>query len=696
MKLKTLALLMLASFASISHAEIQSGGEWRALINNREAVVPVHVDGRRFYIEARDALIFGALEPTGRVYLEDVEVDSGELTLKASLPAALLPLQRVGRRDPLPLAEPVAGAGWLNYRAVVQRSASGTQTNSLLLDATASLPLGWLFRHTHIAGDGAASRLFTAVEKDFHEKMLSVSLGDAYSSSSGLAGGVKFAGVQLRKNYALDPYYIYAPTLSLAGEARARSVYEVWHENQKLQSGTLERGEFSFENFRGIDESGNVRVIVRDAQGGEQVITADLFSAPGALRDGELSYAVDAGLAYAGNDPKEKYAAAGLRYGWRGVTLEAGADYMSGASGTLGLIVPSRIGSFYARTTRGKHGLDDEHITRFGFNRRLAVRDDAELRFAIDSQRGTDVRHDTASVSYSQSNGLSAYATFSRAGRDNVFTTGFSKLVHAAGVNMNVGVQLSRAGDENRGAVFVSLPLGRSHSAYVRASNADDSSAHVFGSLRDFRYSARADEGRRYSAQASYSGSLADARVSVNNSRAGTGYRGEVAGALVFAGTDVALAPPVRGTLLLVEDAAGAAVMASGRQQRIALGDRQAVVGLPAHYETEVRPALDQLPAGWTAESDRERLRLPRGASQIAMRMRPPGFFAQIAVDGKPLERGTRISANEDQVVIGSAGAYIQPQAGQQQIKIKIGLCAQQIEIPKTEFSSVPLRFIGC
>ena len=131
---------------------------------------------------------------------------------------------------------------------------------------------------------------------------------------------------------------------------------------------------------------------------------------------------------------------------------------------------------------------------------------------------------------------------------------------------------------------------------------------------------------------------------------------------------------------------------ASGRTHRAYIGSTTVVPTLPAYASTLVQPDYDALPGGYTADVDRQAVRIPQGVSRLAFDVRAPGFFAQIFHRGTAVERGVTVRADGQPVVVTSTGAYIQPRAGQSSIQLEVGGCSKAVPVPKKALTKIEVE----
>ena len=676
-------------------------------IGGRKAEAFVTRRGSQYILTADDARRFGARpDLSGEVALENVRDDPFSLTLTADLPLDALAPTRIGRAGGTGDSDilPQRLGGWLNYTADGRHTDAGT-SYSVLADLNLSLPRG-IVRHQQILGSGAVEsrRLMTAYQLDLPERRLSLIVGDAYSASYAHGAGARFAGLQIRRNYALDPNYIYWPSLDLTGTARAPSTYEIFEGNRRVSGGTLERGEFAIEDYTSfVGESGQVKMIVRDAQGNEQVIAQDLYTAPNALKPGEFAYGLDLGIAYELDDrlSDDLYASAALRYGLSRLTLEGGADVLGDdVSGFAGVIWPSRWGAWSYRRIQGDRDGASRTIDRGSWEKTVSFAAEREWRLYATAERvdGREAERDIsdlnlqAGISYTHGD-WSLFATTMRYADTSTHAIGGNWTLRT----VSIGGSLAYSDDTGMIAgIQVSIPFGNLN---VRASASDDRSGFgVNGAARDWAWSASiADAQGDTEAYGSLRRDFARARgeVYIDHRRGTTGYRGRALGSIVFAPEGIAFARPVvSSSVVLVETGlpGGVPIRVGGRTHTAAIGGKTVVTNAIGYGPTTIQPDFDRLDGGYTADIDRRQVRAPHGLSEIAFQVRAPGFFARLTHRGQPIERGIQVQADGQPVLVTSAGAYIQPPAGATVTEIAVGECRTTIQVPKTALASIEIE----
>lgn len=154
-------------------------------------------------------------------------------------------------------------------------------------------------------------------------------------SGGGLAWArpVRLGGLQWQRNFRLQPNLVTFPLPAIAGSSAVPSTVDVLVNNVQTYSRPVEPGPFVIDNMPVVTGQGEIRVVVRDALGREQVSTLPFYASAQLLRPGLLDYSIEAGYlrrnyAIASDDyASEPAALASLRTGltdW--LTLESHAE----------------------------------------------------------------------------------------------------------------------------------------------------------------------------------------------------------------------------------------------------------------------------------------------------------------------------------------------------------------------------------
>lgn len=285
------------------------------------------------------------------VGLQSVYDEAGQ-TIALSVPISMLVAQQISAQDQRP--PEAAQPGWglvLNYQISGNLGDDilhdGFQATSLYagLDLRAYTPLG-VFETTGAASTqqsgGAVDwrRLDSSFVRVAQDQLLTVTLGDFVSAGADWTRPVRMGGVQIRRDFSLNPSFVTDPLLSYSGVAVLPSGVDVFVNNVRAWSGKVDAGPFILNDVPLVTAQGEAVIVLRDPSGQEHVNRVPFFETRNLLHKGVADYALQAGY------PRENYGednfaygtdaigAASLRYGVTdGLTLNCHVE------GTTGLVM---------------------------------------------------------------------------------------------------------------------------------------------------------------------------------------------------------------------------------------------------------------------------------------------------------------------------------------------------------------------
>lgn len=145
-------------------------------------------------------------------------------------------------------------------------------------------------------GKPHATRLMTTWTKDQPEDISSIRVGDAYSQPGYWGRSVSFGGIQYASNYSTQPRLIRFPYLTAAGEAVLPSTVDVFVNNTKVMQQNVPPGPFSFTELPVVTGHGEMRMVIKDVLGREQVVTQPFYASDALLRVGLADYSYELGV----------------------------------------------------------------------------------------------------------------------------------------------------------------------------------------------------------------------------------------------------------------------------------------------------------------------------------------------------------------------------------------------------------------
>lgn len=360
-----------------------------------EAVMVLADGSGSYWIDAEDAGRLRLAQPPGDPLLRDgrrylplhafataqFSYDSPTGVLHAQLPPDAYRMTHIGARRQDAPGDLGSGAGmFANYRVHGQRFsdsfAGGTYVELGAFGRPGLLTTTLATRHG--PGENTANRLETTLRRDFVERMQTLTLGDGITDPGSFGSALRFGGVHFEKNFAMRPGLVTAPLLSTGGTAVVPSTVDVFVNNQRVLSRDVQPGPFVIDELPAVTGTGELRMVVRDATGREQVIQQAFYSSPQLLAAGLSQYAVSLGAVRRdfGQRSFAYGATAGSGTYRRGltdaITLEGHGEFLQREAFGLGGQLAARIGSLGVLDFTAAYGGGDDDqgsLVGLGFER---------------------------------------------------------------------------------------------------------------------------------------------------------------------------------------------------------------------------------------------------------------------------------------------------------------------------------------
>lgn len=236
-----------------------------------------------------------------------------------------------------------------------------------------------------------AVRLDSAWQMDFPDTATSLRVGDFYSGFVDWSRSLRLGGVQIGRNYALQPYRVLTPTPSFLGEAVVPSTVELYVDGLRQYSGQVPAGPFQLAAQPGISGTGQAQIVVTDAFGRVRRLDFAFYGTPQLLARGISEWSAGIGhlrrdygvrsFAYA----SQPVASASLRKGLRDdFTIEAHAEAGGGVvnAGAGGIWLLGAGGVFNAAYAHSRmHALGGgQYVLGYAWN-------DRRFNFNLGTQR---------------------------------------------------------------------------------------------------------------------------------------------------------------------------------------------------------------------------------------------------------------------------------------------------------------------
>jgi outer membrane usher protein len=311
---------------------------WRLRV---PSAVPLRHEGKAYY-------------PLDALPGVKVDVDERRQTLAITTHAeAFATTVEVIRPPTYPAPSLTSAGGFLNYSLSVTE-AGRERTENGVFEAGFFSRFGVLTNDilAQDLGDTASwLRLQTTFSIDYPDRLSALRLGDGVVRPGAWGRAPRFGGVQYSTNFATQPGFIRTPVQATAGTATLPSTVDVFVNNALTRSTTVPPGPFSITNIPIVSGSGQVRVVVRDILGREQVISEPFYGSVQLLQAGLSDFSYEAGLTRRdfglySNHYGPPLGAATYRRGFTNyLTEEVRGEYSDGV-GAIGSSTALRAGNF--------------------------------------------------------------------------------------------------------------------------------------------------------------------------------------------------------------------------------------------------------------------------------------------------------------------------------------------------------------
>ncbi len=286
-----------------------------------------------------------------------VRYDAALQTVALDAPLAILDLDvtRLNSRKEEPTSVASSSPGLLlNYDLYTSRS-KAAEDNSLATELRAFGLGNGVLENTAITRSRRVDdarrinrtvRLETRFDWTLPDSAITASVGDTISGSLGWTRGVRMGGVQIGRDFSLQPYRVTTPLPAFLGDAALPSSVELYVNGIRQYRGDVPAGPFQLATVPGITGAGNAQVVVTDAFGRTRSLDFPFYSTQQVLARGVSDWSVNLGqvredygvrsFSYA----NDVVGSASLRRGVTdGFTLEthgeAGGGLMQGGAGAL-------------------------------------------------------------------------------------------------------------------------------------------------------------------------------------------------------------------------------------------------------------------------------------------------------------------------------------------------------------------------
>ena len=142
-----------------------------------------------------------------------------------------------------------------------------------------------------------AVRFETTVARLIGGDRLVARMGDAISSGFAWTRPIRFAGLQLQRDFSLRPDLVTLPLPGIGGSTAVPSSLDLYVNGVRNYSNGNVQGRFQIDDLPMITGSGTARVVLRDVTGREVETTTRFFTSSRLLRPGLSEYSIETGFA---------------------------------------------------------------------------------------------------------------------------------------------------------------------------------------------------------------------------------------------------------------------------------------------------------------------------------------------------------------------------------------------------------------
>jgi outer membrane usher protein len=272
-------------------------GESLVVLRGTDAFVPVDTlekaglrgfAGRRDTMAGEELVSLTSLAPAVTFAVDEIEL---RLTLTASPELLGHTVRDLWSGAPADLVYRRDTSSYINYSANWH---SNRQFDVFAESATSIR--GVSIYNSFSADRQSVTRGLTNATIDQRRQLRRWTIGDSLAYSGPLGGDAWIAGVTVAKEFAIDPYYVRFPTLSLSTPIAVPSVMEVYVNGQVVSQERVAPGRLDLRNLPLTMGRNDARVVVRDAFGQTRELSSTYYLTTSALSQGVQDYQYSVGF----------------------------------------------------------------------------------------------------------------------------------------------------------------------------------------------------------------------------------------------------------------------------------------------------------------------------------------------------------------------------------------------------------------
>ncbi|MDR6890685.1 outer membrane usher protein [Variovorax sp. 3319] len=235
-----------------------------------------------------------------------VDFDASTQTIRLTAPIASLslPTTVLAANEPVSAVAASGGSGvLLNYDFYVMQAAGTAPALSAFTEARAFSGDAVLSQtslsRVPLDADGRGAqhrRLDTTWSRSFQAEAVTLRVGDILTGSLPWTRTTRLGGVQLARNFALQPYRPTAPLPSYLGSAVLPSALELYVNGARQHMSQVPAGPFRLDGLPSLNASGSAQVVLTDVLGRTSAMTFPLYDVGKLLAEGLTDWSIEAGV----------------------------------------------------------------------------------------------------------------------------------------------------------------------------------------------------------------------------------------------------------------------------------------------------------------------------------------------------------------------------------------------------------------
>jgi outer membrane usher protein len=197
---------------------------------------------------------------------------------------------------------PPGSGAFFNYELLWQRGRGGTRDSAGgFVEGHAFSAWGTVRSSALLRGGGGSAespralRLDTTYTHDDPARLASLRVGDSIGSGGSWGRPHRFGGLHWASDFSLQPGFTAFPLPTLRGEAALPSTVELVIDQSRRVQGSVPAGPFEINELPVVNGMGEMRLVVRDLLGREQVLTVPYHTSAQLLRPGLVAHSFELG-----------------------------------------------------------------------------------------------------------------------------------------------------------------------------------------------------------------------------------------------------------------------------------------------------------------------------------------------------------------------------------------------------------------